>query len=168
MKTLKKKIRELCRSIMHLIKWFPIIWKDRDWDHYYLLTIMQFKIDNTEKYISKANRHDDVPQISRNLKLCSSLIDKIKSGYYEVEYQDYYKQEIDFIEDKLVFNVLEDNLDKYIDKNKLIVSKLLNTNENLKSKENLLLAMRVGTYKHEHAKRLLFNIMYDNIEQWWD
>ena len=153
---------------MHLIKWFPIIWKDRDWDHYYLLTIMQFKIDNTEKYISKANRHDDVPQISRNLKLCSSLIDKIKSGYYEVEYQDYYKQEIDFIKDKLVFNVLEDNLDKYIDKNKLIVSKLLNTNENLKSKENLLLAMRVGTYKHEHAKRLLFNIMYDNIEQWWD
>ena len=169
MKTLKREIKEFFRSVKHLIKWFPVIWKDRDWDHYYLLTIMQFKMNGVEEYISKANRHEDVPKISRNLKLCSSLIEKIKTGHYEVEYQDYYKQDIDINDDDvLIFNVIKNDLDKYFEKNKLIVTKLLKIDKNLDSREDILLAMRIGTYKHEHAKKLLFKTMFENIEQWWD
>ena len=32
-----------------LIAWIPILWKDRDWDHTYFYTIMDFKLSRMEK-----------------------------------------------------------------------------------------------------------------------
>ncbi len=46
------KINNFFRSIKYgiknLITWFPIIWKDRDWDHWYLYKILRFKLIQME------------------------------------------------------------------------------------------------------------------------
>lgn len=34
------------QGIKNLIKWFPVIWNDRDWDHMYLLKMLEFKFSN--------------------------------------------------------------------------------------------------------------------------
>ena len=38
------KIKSFIISIKNLIKWFPIIWKDRDWDDHYIWEIMKNKL----------------------------------------------------------------------------------------------------------------------------
>ena len=40
--------RNIKYGIENLIKWFPIIVRDRDWDFAYLLEIMKFKIQNMQ------------------------------------------------------------------------------------------------------------------------
>ena len=36
--------RTILRNIGRVIKWIPVIWKDRDWDEHYLVIILQFKL----------------------------------------------------------------------------------------------------------------------------
>lgn len=41
--------RSILENISRVIKWTPIIWKDRDWDEHYLITILQFKLEQMAK-----------------------------------------------------------------------------------------------------------------------
>ncbi len=41
---------QLKYGILNLIIWFPIIWNDRQWDHYYLLRMFEKKLKLMSKY----------------------------------------------------------------------------------------------------------------------
>ena len=41
--------RDIAQGIKNLIKWFPIIWKDRNWDDSFIFDILQFKLQNQAK-----------------------------------------------------------------------------------------------------------------------
>ena len=36
--------RSFLENISRVIKWAPVIWRDRDWDEHYLVVILQFKL----------------------------------------------------------------------------------------------------------------------------
>lgn len=37
--------RTFIENISRVVKWTPVIWKDRDWDEHYLVTVLQFKLE---------------------------------------------------------------------------------------------------------------------------
>lgn len=43
--------RECVRGVRSLIAWFPIIWRDRDWDWEFLNNILIFKLSRMEKQL---------------------------------------------------------------------------------------------------------------------
>ncbi len=45
------------RRIKRFIVWFPILWKDEDWDNAYLFEIMRFKISRMRQEIASNQRH---------------------------------------------------------------------------------------------------------------
>lgn len=47
------RFRTIRRAILRLISWFPVIWKDEDWDEVYLFEIMRFKISRMRKNMEK-------------------------------------------------------------------------------------------------------------------
>ena len=47
------QIKQFFRNIRRVIKWFPVIWKDRDWDYGYLLKILEFKLQQMYNDSSK-------------------------------------------------------------------------------------------------------------------
>ena len=71
------RIRDVNRSIQSLIKWFPIIWKDRDFDHSFIFTILKFKLQNQAKYIGKQDRHTRAKRDAETMTTCVRLIEKI-------------------------------------------------------------------------------------------
>src|SRR6185295_9596120 len=42
-------------GIKNIIKWLPIVWKDRDWGDWYIYEILKFKIKNTRDLILNNN-----------------------------------------------------------------------------------------------------------------
>lgn len=48
---------KITQGIQNLITWFPIIWKDRQWDHYYLMVMLHKKLSLMEEHISKHRIH---------------------------------------------------------------------------------------------------------------
>lgn len=174
-------IRNTYRSIKNIIRWTPILWKDRDWDQSYIYDILKFKLNNQAIYINKYNRHETSNRDAEIIRTCVRLITKIEDGFYETEYYDYQYSQLDIINEKYLskrnFNVNSERFDEYFAKYPSVYRKMLSNPEEQKLKLNLSLseinnkkrmAMNIATYNQTRAKHLLFKLIEENIDGWWD
>jgi len=175
------RFKELKRSIKNLWRWLPIIWKDRDWDHFYIYQILEFKLRKQANYISTMDRHTKAQEDSRDMLICANLIAKVKEGSYSSEVLDYYKSEFEFldIEDKsgfseLKINTISEDFDSYFKKYPTWYKKTINhIKENQKKytsdhNDKKFVAMIMGDLREEKANELVFKIISEKINGWWD
>jgi len=163
------RIKQFFRRIYNLYRWFPIIWKDQDWDDHYIFEILKFKLTNQANYISFHDRHTCAKRDAFRMMLCVKLMDRIQTEYYGVEYQDYEETEFKFNPSdhceecsELEIITLSDNLDEYFKKYPLIYKQLKYDSDRRR------VALRMGSINHNRARKLLFKILEQNIEKWWD
>lgn len=70
-------IKGFFRSLGNLIKYFPIIWNDRDWDHFYFYLLMKKKLEGMRDY-QKYNGHSvNSLYTAERINLAITLLDKI-------------------------------------------------------------------------------------------
>ena len=159
-------------GIKNLIRWFPIIWKDRNWDNGFIYRILEHKLTLQAKYIGERNIHVGAKRDSEKMMLCVKLINKLDSESYLDEWFNYHESKHNFIpsEDnpklfEMITTEISENFDNYFDKYKnsykVIIDKYPNSNKKF-------IAMMVSKHNHEKAKRILFRLMENNIESWWD
>jgi len=167
--------RDIAQGFKNLYKWFPIVWKDRDWDNHFIFEALKFKLKNTANYFEERQRFVGWEDEVKYIRICEKLIKRIQDDYYQMEYMDYVNMEFDLIPiantDKFEYKstVTEDNLDKYFalyprTKNKVLLSNKYKTY--LSTDNGTALAM--GVERHLKARKLLFKIMEERIEAWWD
>lgn len=82
--SLKRKIY----SIKKLCKWIPIIWKDRDWDYWYIYEMIKYKLEDTEAYIRKDGIHVNNKYDADKIKTALNLLYILQSEHYIQEYYD--------------------------------------------------------------------------------
>lgn len=169
------RIRLFFRRIYNLYRWFPIIWKDQDWDTHYIWEILKFKLTNQANYISERDRHTRAQHDAKMMRLCVKLINKIQDEYYEMEYMDYEDTKLEFkpsdhCEDCKELDIIttRENLNDYFKKYPLIYKKVLTEKMIFKIDTKRGIALNIGRINHNRAKKLLFNILEQNIEGWWD
>lgn len=118
------KVKQFFRNTRNLIRWFPIIWKDRDWDHYYIFEILKFKLKNQAEYIEKKGLHLSAKREAELMMLCVNLIDKVQNEYYMDELMNdnnITAKKIRVAERKhnkakqLLFKTLEQNIERWWD-----------------------------------------------------
>ena len=179
------RLREFKVSVKNLIKWFPIIWKDRDWDDYYIFEVLKFKLKNQAKYTSDCDRHTRSELDAKRMRLCVKLIDKVSDEFYSSEYMDYHETKWDLLDilDKpgyveLDTQIISERFDEFFKKYPLAYKKVLadkklqifritpdDDETEIDAKQRI--AMNIGYYNHNRARKLLFKIMEENIEYWW-
>ena len=165
--------RDVAQGVKNLWKWFPIIWKDRDWDDNYIFEPLKFKLKNTAKYFEEEQRFVGWEKEVKYLRICETLIDRIQTEYYQMEYFDYYDSDMRTAptEDGLyqvVFDVKRDDTDQFVKK---YPHALRRAKQNPKFKgffENEKGYLAIGMVRHDKARKLLFKIMEERIERWWD
>lgn len=59
MKNILYNVKRFISNIKNVIRWLPVIWKDRDWDDYYIFEVLKFKLKNQAEYIGYHDRHGD-------------------------------------------------------------------------------------------------------------
>jgi len=161
-----KKIRNFFGSIKdgieNLIIWFPVIWKDRDWDQFYLYIILRKKLINMEKYQRKYGISTVSEKTADEIKVCVNLLNRlINDDYMETVFR---KHDEKWGEINIEFEPYTDNL-----------SKALMTRENVlteKNKEDEVKEFK-RLCKHEDMLRkqdveYLFHLMNRHIQGWWD
>ena len=129
------QIRNFFVSVKNLIRWFPIIWKDRDWDDHYIWEIMKNKLRWQAKYIGDRDFHTRAAMDAKRMRLCVNLIDKVQDEFYSSEYMDYHESKWDFLDipDKPGYKELDmqttsENFDDYFKKYPLVYKKVLTNN----------------------------------------
>jgi hypothetical protein len=69
-------------SIKNLINWFPIIWKDRNYDEYYIYTLLHHKLKNMERFFNSDKLLSDGKKISKEVKIARTLCERIINNDY--------------------------------------------------------------------------------------
>jgi hypothetical protein len=169
------------QGIKNLIYWFPIIWKDRNWDDHYIFEILQHKLVAQANYIGRRDFHTRAQLDAKRMRLCVKLIDKVQEEDYAMEYMDYAKDRVWFTpcEDRpgsSQYNSEEvwEKYDDYFKKYKLVYRRVLKgegvftLDGRDESEMKRIIAMNIGHINHDRARKLLFKIMEQNIEGWWN
>jgi hypothetical protein len=166
-------------GVKNLIYWFPIIWKDRNWDSHYIFEIMKHKLSSQADYIGRRDFHTRAQLDAKRMRLCVKLMKLVQDEFYSHEYFDYHKTKHWFedVPEKPGYSswesrTLEENFDDYFKKYPLIYKKVLNGEGPIdregREDDKHLIAMSIGHINHDRARKLLFKIMEENIEGWWD
>jgi len=169
------------QGVKNIIYWFPVIWKDRDWDGHYIFEILQHKLVAQANYIGKRDFHTRAQLDAKRMRLCVKLIKKVQEEDYTMEYMDYAKDRHWFTdcEDRpgsSLWNSEEvwEKYDEYFKKYPLVYKRVLKgegvftLNGRNDSDMKRVIAQNIAHLNHDRARKLLFKIMEENIEGWWD
>jgi hypothetical protein len=169
------------QGVKNIAYWFPVIWKDRDWDGHYIFEILQHKLVAQANYIGRRDFHTRAQQDARRMRLCVKLIKKVQEEDYQMEYMDYAKDRVWFtdVEDRpgsSLYNSEEvwEKYDEYFKKYPLVYKRVLKgegvftLNGRNDSDMKRVIAQNIAHLNHDRARKLLFKIMEENIEGWWD
>jgi hypothetical protein len=170
--------RNFIIGIKNIWYWLPIIWKNRNWDSHYIFEIMMHKIKAQSKYIGERDIHIRAKRDAEVMMTCVRLIEKVQDEWYNMEYMDYHKEKHWFepVEDKPGYSSweskeLEENFDDYFAKYPLIYKRVMNGEGWLKIEDENdkdRIASNIAHINHDRARKLLFKIIEQNIEKWWD
>ena len=164
----------LKNGIRNLIAWFPVVWKDRDWDDNFFFEVVKFKITKMAK-----THGTHMPYVSqeRNVEIMNlvvRLIDKFQNETYLHEYYDYVEDNVWFekIEGsdqyEMKSETLVDNLDEYFKKYPLLKKQAEQHPFYKQNPDRVTLAISMGMIQHDKAKNLIFELMKRNVEKWWE
>jgi hypothetical protein len=174
-------IKEIIDGISNIIKWIPIIYKDRDWDDSYIFEMLKFKLIQQRKELVGANRHTGIEDTNRYITICLNLIEHIQEETYSLEYQDFVRERTWFSKNEgsaansvgvsysYNYEIEDENFSGYFLKYSNQVVKLLNKSPELRLPENkMILALELGMLNQSRCQKLLFKILNEKINTWWD
>lgn len=173
--------KEFARGIKNLWRWFPTIWKDRDWDDQFIFEIIRVKLENQAKYIGSRDLHTTAKRDAEIMRLVAKLIKLQQDDFYSMEYMDYHDTKYDFVptdETKKWYEMqdtlLSERFDEYFAKYPIQYKKVISCDINRfrRSEDPIenkkLIAMEIAHENHERCRTLIFKIMNNHIERWWD
>ena len=182
----KYNFGDIRTGISNLVYWFPVIWKDRHWDDHYIFEVMMHKLKAQSKYIGERDWHTTAKRDAEIMMTCVRLMKLVKDEHYSSEYIDYHETKHWFepVPDKEGYSSwesrqLKENFDDFFKKYPLAYKKVLANKKlqifGIEAKDGETegdvkqrIAMNIGHYNHNRARKLLFKIMEKNIERWWD
>ena len=149
-------------GLKNLIRWFPVIWKDRNWDSSHILEIWKKKISFQAEHIRKHGHHVNHIYDAERMETCVRLMSDIQDEFYSSEYNDYIKNSTKSTKG---WEKFDDYLAKYPHAYREVTKtdRYIFDND---SKQNI--AMNVGYYLHKKANRILFKLLERHLESWWD
>ena len=152
-------MRQIWYGITNIIAWFPIIWRDRDWDHWYVYEILCFKLKRMEKLFRKYGHAVESESIADQIKEVIVGLDRLVEDDYCTDlYSTIRKRwgELEFA---------ETGKDGY----STLKATKVKTKED---EESYSTAIRECVKLEEKAIQedlaLVFDTMRDNIRSWWD
>lgn len=148
---------------INLIQWLPIIWKDRDYDHYFLMRLLEFKLNKMGKSFKKYNNHTQTDAHVKQVNKCANIFKRL----YEDEYllNSFKNHDKKWGNIRVSFEECENpDFHEIILKRKNVITEQDKTDERKESK----VCSEKGYENQRKDLKEVFRIMYDNILTWWD
>ena len=172
--------KDIYRGIKNIFYWLPTIWKDKDYDQHYIYEILRVKLEKQAKYVLKTDRFVNSKRQAEVLLLCARLIKIQQEDLYGLEYADYHEIDYTFVptdetkkwytmEDTTIWENYDEYFKKYPRQCKRVLPDEINRyGRPIEEKDKKEIAMEIAHENQERSRRLLFKIMEQQIESWWD
>jgi hypothetical protein len=160
---------QLRYGISNLIKWFPIVWRDRDFDSAYIMEILLFKMRNCKNLLHSTlteNSDDERERSTRLLGECIDLLNRVHNDYVSYIEPELKRFEEKWPKEDMELVPLEDgrNLYKLVDKN----AKDLTEEQLEQRKQDLRIHYKIAENNRKRDFENAMAIFVENYDYWWD
>jgi hypothetical protein len=139
------RIKAFFTGISNLIKWFPVIWKDRNWDYTFIYRIFLAKIKHVREYTQKIDFYAGNENDIKWMLLCEKLLTLlIEDNFCLINYKN-----------------------KYVSDNNIGPGYLSLKNRDPKRYAKVKKCMLPEIYE-DKMNSLLWKIISCKIKYWWD
>ena len=144
-------------AIEALIKWFPVIVNDRQWDQIYFYIILEKKLELMIKDFTKYSNHLHVDKQIRYMVICKNLCKRLLDN----DYARYHYDKLDRVygELNMTFTPIENSKCSQIHINR--------KNESPMSKRLFKKYTNIEVSLRNHDRELLFKLLNKHLESWW-
>lgn len=164
--------RDIFIGFRNLFEYFSVVYNDRDWDNWYFLKLMEFKIQRMRDHIDETKVFVGSEDVVKRMDLILRLLKKVKEEEYESEMFDYYtsRLHLDEIPDSnptlysLRSEELDNKLHLYVKKHKSAAAILKIKN---KRKYTFSEAAQLSYNRQQKASELLFKLIESEHKKWW-
>lgn len=157
---------DIPRGIKNLIIWLPAVWKDRQWDHQFIYMILRHKLNLQQQFIREHGIHENNVQDADEIKECVDILDRlIEDDYHSVAFEAHDKR---WGAAELNWEELEDDPESDLVQLKITHPKVKTDKDHDMERKAFRLACEREDYLRKSDLKLLFGIMRDKIQGWWD
>lgn len=149
-------------QIKKVIKFLPILWQIYDFDYCYSVNLFKKQLEETADFLdSESSSTLSASYNAGRIRTVLKLMDRVYDDYYGMEFQGKLREK--YGDNCLDMNNLSDD-------NK--VSRLRYEYENWENKEEIEFYYNKwfieSQNKQKKAHRLLWKLIEENIQKWWD
>ena len=177
--------KNFVRGVKNLWRWAPTIWQDRDWDNHFIYTLLAKKLEFQAKYIGDRDFHTEAKRDAERMRLVVRLIKLQQDDYYGTEYLDYEESEQWFepVPEHPGYKawkqeIISERYGEYFAKYPRQYKRVLNgegcftrhrePGYQVDTTDKHRIALEIAHMNHDRCRELIFRIMSDHIERWWD
>jgi hypothetical protein len=150
---------ETKQGIKNIIKWFPVIWEDRDYDHDYIYSVLLFKLKKQRDYIAKREWHKDTVD---EMSLVISELEKSREDYTSEAIKGHEAQWGEF-KYELVKSEFAD-CSELVDTRE----KHMTEAEYADMQEDFRNRFRLSRIRYDRDRINAFTLLGKHIPNWWD
>lgn len=147
-------MKGILNGLKNLRYWFPVIWKDRQWDYDFLLKLLLHKLERMEDYFIDGDDDCEIYELEE----CIGLIKKIRGAIFIDEALDQHKKKwgkaLVIFNDPYFWGYWFENATTY--------------EENDLAYEDYQEARQRGDLQYWLAIKRMFDLMGDYILNWWN
>jgi len=77
--------RNIWRGIKNVVYWLPVMWKDRQWDHWYLLKLLEHKLRRMRDYHRESGLRQDRHAVADEIDRAASCATRLLEDRYLTE-----------------------------------------------------------------------------------
>ena len=171
-------MRQFIQGVRNLIKWFPIVWADRDWDYSFTYRALQFKMEQQANHLSENTVFVNSQAYADHARTMAKLIEYNLDNYYGMEYMDHHELDFEFapVEDNpeyttLDLRVISEDFDSYFVKYPRVYKQILAGKINVGWEVDILdkanIAFAISQYNEQRCKRILYAMLEKDLEKLW-
>ena len=161
--TIEDAYRNVKYGLINIIQWMPIVWNDRDWDQWYLLKLLEFKLLKMEKLFRRYGNHTGSDKQAKQLKKCAEIFKRLyEENYSEEAFKKHDEKwgeiEVEFIDtDNPEFHEIVMNREN-----------MITDEDKVKQRHESNICMQNSYKAQGNDLKEVFAMMRDNILGWWD
>jgi len=168
MKRIKlKDIRYFYRDVVHgiknLVQWLPVIWKDRQWDHWFAYAIFYKKLSLMENFTRHYGCHTRAKQDANDIKLAALLFKRLMDD-------EYFEKAIKRHEEKWgegEFNWIDTD-DRELVELQIKHANVITEKDKIQERKEFHTAIDHEQYMRQQDLDMVFELMKKKIQSWWD
>lgn len=101
---------DITGGIANLVRWAPVVWRDRWFDSAYAFDLLEFKLRMMADRFEEFDHHVGADRDARNMRICAELCRRISSDRYLLAPR-YFKRDLSRTRSRIILEARQRDLD---------------------------------------------------------